>query len=199
MAQAPSPQPNGQPQAHIADACVVVSFGASGDLTKRKLIPALVNLAHSKLLSEQFAIIGFAYNDLTTETFRQQLTEEIKQFASCPVEPELWDWFLKRLYYVRGDFKDPAAYQRLKDQIAAADKEHGTRGNNFYYLAVAPAFFSEVIKQLGAAGLTEESNGRWRRVIIEKPFGRDLDSARALNAEIKRVLEERQIYRIDHY
>ena len=183
----------------MADPCVMVIFGASGDLTKRKLIPALVNLAHSKLLPEQFAIIGFAYNDFTTESFRQQLSQDIKEFGSCPVEPELWDWFLKRIYYVRGDFKDPNAYQQLKQKIAEADKQHGTHGNNFYYLAVAPGFFSEVIKQLGAAGLTEESNGRWRRVIIEKPFGRDLDSARALNAEIKSVLEERQIYRIDHY
>jgi len=182
-----------------ADPCVMVIFGASGDLTKRKLIPALCNLAASKILSDQFAIVGFAYNDLTTESFRKQLTEEIKQFATCPVSPELWAWFVKRIYYVRGEFQDPKAYQQLKEQIDQARNEHGIQGNNFYYLAVAPRFFGEVVRQLGAAGLAQEADSQWRRVIIEKPFGRDLESARALNAEIKQVLDEHQIYRIDHY
>src|SRR5262245_49764577 len=182
-----------------ADPCVMVIFGASGDLTKRKLIPALCNLASAKLLTDQFAIIGFAYNDLTTETFRKQLSDEIKQFASSPVPADQWEWFLKRIYYVRGDFSDLKAYQQLKDQIAQAEKELRTQGNHFYYLAVAPRFFGEVVKQLGAAGLAQETGKQWRRVIIEKPFGCDLESARALNTEIKQVLEERQIYRIDHY
>jgi glucose-6-phosphate 1-dehydrogenase len=177
----------------------MVIFGASGDLTKRKLIPALCNLASAKLLTDQFAIIGFAYDEGTTESFRKQLSDEIQEFASCPIPPEMWQWFLKRIYYVRGDFQDPKAYQQLKEQIAQAEKEHRTQGNHFYYLAVAPRFFGEVVKQLGAAGLAQETDGHWRRVIIEKPFGRDLESARALNAEIKQVLEERQIYRIDHY
>ena len=177
----------------------MVIFGVSGDLTKRKLIPALCNLAAGKLLTDHFAIVGFAYNDLTTDTFRKQLSEDIKQFATCPVAPELWEWFLKRIYYVRGDFKDPKAYQQLKEQIAQAEKEHDTKGNHLYYLAVAPVFFGEVVRQLGTAGLAPEAEGKWSRVVIEKPFGRDLDSARALNAEIKQVLDERQIYRIDHY
>src|SRR6266567_544233 len=192
------PEPTEAPT-RKADSCVMVIFGASGDLTKRKLIPALCNLAASKILPDQFAIVGFAYNDLTTESFRKELTEEIKQFATCPVSPELWAWFVKRIYYVRGEFQDPKAYQQLKEQIAQARNEHGIHGNNFYYLAVAPRFFGEVVRQLGAAGLAQEADSQWRRVIIEKPFGRDLDSARALNVEIKQVLEERQIYRIDHY
>ncbi len=187
------------PPGRAADPCLMVIFGAGGDLTKRKLIPALCNLAAAKLLTDRFAIIGFAYNDLTTETFRKQLSEDIRQFATCPVSPEMWDWFLKRIYYVRGDFQDPKAYQQLKEQIAQAEKAHDTPGNHFYYLAVAPKFFGGVVRQLGAAGLASEENGRWRRVIVEKPFGRDLESARALNAELKQVLEERQIYRIDHY
>jgi glucose-6-phosphate 1-dehydrogenase len=190
---------NADPPARKADPCVMVIFGASGDLTKRKLIPALLNLATAKLLPEAFAIIGFASNDLTTETFRNQLTEDIKQFASCPVTTEMWDWFLKRIYYMRGDFQDAAAYQTLKEQIAAVEKNHNVPGNRFYYLAVAPRFFGEVVKQLGTAGLAQEANGRWARVIIEKPFGRDLESAKLLNCEIKQILEERQIYRIDHY
>jgi glucose-6-phosphate 1-dehydrogenase len=187
------------PPARKADPCVMVIFGASGDLTKRKLIPALLNLAAAKLLPESFAIIGYASNDLTTETFRNQLTEEIKQFASCPVTPEMWDWFLKRIYYVRGDFLNPEGYKALKDQMTAVEKTHSVPGNHFYYLAVAPRFFGEVVRQLGAAGLAQETNGHWARVIIEKPFGRDLDSARVLNRQIKQILEEPQIYRIDHY
>jgi glucose-6-phosphate 1-dehydrogenase len=187
------------PAARKADPCVMVIFGASGDLTKRKLIPALLNLAAAKLLPEQFAIIGFASNDFTTETFRSQMSEDIKEFATCPFTPEMWQWFLNRIYYVRGDFQDPAAFKTLKAQIAAVEKTHNVPGNHFYYLAVAPRFFGEVVRQLGTAGLAQETNGRWARVIIEKPFGRDLDSARDLNREIKQILEERQIYRIDHY
>ena len=189
----------GEPPARKADPCVMVIFGASGDLTKRKLIPALLNLAAAKLLPEAFAIIGYASNEFTTESFRTQPTADIKEFASCPVTPEMWDWFLKRIYYVRGDFQDPDGFKALKDQIAAVEKTHGVPGNHFYYLAVAPRFFGEVVRQLDKAGLAQESNGRWARVIIEKPFGRDLDSARDLNREIKQILEERQIYRIDHY
>src|SRR5262249_25517127 len=111
----------------------------------------------------------------------------------------LWEWFLKRIYYIKGDFSDPKAYQQLKEQLIQARKEHSIPENNFFYLAIAPKFFGEVVRQLGTAGLVQESDCHWSRVIIEKPFGRDLESARALNAEIKQVLDERQIYRIDHY
>src|SRR5262245_46393617 len=154
---------------HTAEPCAMVIFGATGDLTKRKLIPALCNLAKDNLLSRQFAIIGFAFNDLDTETFRKNLTEEIRQFATSPVESDIWEWFLKRIYYVKGDFKDPAAYQQLKQTLDHAEKEHSCHGNHFYYLAVAPKFFGEIVRQLGDAGLSREENGEWRRVIIEKP------------------------------
>ncbi len=190
---------SGDPPPRKADPCVMVIFGAGGDLTKRKLIPALLNLASAKLLPEAFAIIGFANNDLTTESFRSQLSQEIKEFASCELTPELWDWFLKRIYYIRADFTDANAFQQLKQEIAKAEKTHNIPGNHFYYLAVAPQFFGQVVRQLGIAGLAQEANGRWARVVIEKPFGRDLESAKALNHEIKQVLEEPQIYRIDHY
>jgi len=182
-----------------ADPCVMVIFGATGDLTKRKLIPALCNLVAAKLLPDQFAVVGVAIDDLTTETFRAQLTDEIKKFASCPITTELWDWFRKRLYFVRGEFQDPKTFQSLKDQIASVEKEMSIPPNHLYYMAVAPQFFGEVVRQLGKAGLAQEDNGAWKRVVVEKPFGRDLDSAKALNAEIKQVLEEKQIYRIDHY
>jgi glucose-6-phosphate 1-dehydrogenase len=177
----------------------MVIFGATGDLTKRKLLPALYNLAKAKLLSSQFAIVGTARNDMTTEAFREQLSQDIKNFATTEVEPQIWDWFLQRLYYTSGNLQDPQSYQKLKETIQEVDQKHNCKGNYFYYLATAPQFFGEAVRQLGAAGLTQEQDGQWRRVIIEKPFGSDLDSAKALNAEIKQVLDEKQIYRIDHY
>jgi glucose-6-phosphate 1-dehydrogenase len=184
---------------HPAPPCVMVIFGATGDLTKRKLFPALYNLAKANLLSREFAIVCTGRNELTTEAFREQISADMKTFASAGVEADLWEWFLKRIYYLNGDLNDAGMYQRLQTMIQEADTEHHCHGNYFFYLAIAPQFFGTTVKQLGAAGLTNEENGQWRRVIIEKPFGRDLDSARALNAEIKQVLGERQIYRIDHY
>src|SRR5260370_16203699 len=136
---------------------------------------------------------------MTTEAFRAQLSKDIKEFAPEPVDSKLWDWFLERIYYVQGDFQDPAAYEKLKAQIAAAEKAHSTQGNRFFYLAVSPKFFAPVAKQLGQAGLTQELDGKWARVIVEKPFGRDLDSAKELNRELKQILNEQQIYPIDHY
>src|ERR1700676_2948125 len=185
------PNPVGAP-------CVMVIFGASGDLTKRKLIPALCNLASDGLLSKQFAIVGFAANDYTTETFRKMLTDEIPKYSSSPIDQKLWNWFTERIYYVKGDFQDPQAYQRLKEQIEDADKKHNTLGNKFFYLAVAPRFFSPIVKRLGEARLTKEEHGHWARVIVEKPFGHDLESAKQLNQDLKQVLTENKIYRIDN-
>jgi glucose-6-phosphate 1-dehydrogenase len=199
MSEPTNTHPSNEPPPRKADPCVMAIFGAGGDLTKRKLFPALLNLASAKLLPEELAIIGFANNDFTNESFRESLSKEIKQFASCEITPQLWDWFVQRIYYVRGDFKDPQSYQYLKGQIAEAEKKHNTHGNVLYYLAVAPQFFGEAVKQIGAAGMANENNGQWKRVVIEKPFGRDLDSAKALNAGIKQVLDEKQIFRIDHY
>ena len=181
-----------------ADPCVMVIFGASGDLTKRKLIPALYNLAKDNLLSKEFAVVGVARNEMNSEQFRDMIGKEIGDFATTKVDPELWQWFASRIYYVSGDFDNPKVYQELSRLLGQVDKEHGTGGNYFYYLATSPGFFSVVVKQLGAAGLVNEDKG-WRRVIIEKPFGRNYDSARALNKEIRQVLDEKQIYRIDHY
>jgi glucose-6-phosphate 1-dehydrogenase len=190
------PSPGG---GRAGDPCVMVIFGATGDLTKRKLVPALINLAQSNLLSHQFAVVGFAVDDLDTEGFRKQIGEEIAQFATGPVSPDTHDWLVRRLYYVRGDFQDPKAYQRLAEQTKQAADEHGIHGSHLYYLAVAPRFFGEIVRRLGEAGLSRESDDAWRRVVVEKPFGHDLDSARALNAELQEVLAEDQIYRIDHY
>src|SRR5271154_6637912 len=189
-------QPDSAP---VGSPCVMVIFGASGDLTKRKLIPALINLKQEGLLSEQFAIVGFAFDQMNTESFRALLNEEINKFEDHPVDEKLWQWFLERIYYVQGDFKDPAAYQRLKDQITEAEKKHDTKGNLFHYLAVSFSFFSTIVRKLGDIGLTKEENGKWTRVIVEKPFGHDLPSAQQLNKELKEILTEQQIFRIDHY
>jgi glucose-6-phosphate 1-dehydrogenase len=181
------------------DPCVVVIFGAAGDLTKRLLVPSLYNLHASKLLPENFAIIGVSADDFSDEDFREKLTRDIQEFGRSPVQKDLWDWFKPKIHYYSGDFRDPNLYKQLKDKLPAVDREQGTPGSYLFYLATAPQFFGEIVKQLGAAGLTREDNGLWRRVIVEKPFGRDLESARALNKEIMAVLDETQIYRIDHY
>jgi len=182
-----------------ADSCVMVIFGASGDLAKRKLVPALYNLARDKLLSQQFAVVGLATRDYTTETFRVHLDEAMEAHEAGSTGSVLWAWLRQRLYYVSGSLEDPASYQKLQAKIGEAANAHQTAGNHFYYLAVAPQFIGEIVRELGNAGMTREEHGQWRRVNIEKPFGRDLESARALNVDIRKTLEEHQIYRIDHY
>ena len=133
------------------DPCVMVIFGASGDLTKRKLIPALYNLAKDNLLSKEFAVVGIARNEMSSEQFRDMIGKEIGDFATTKVDPDLWHWFARRIYYISGDFDDPKVYQELDQLLTQVDKDHGTRGNYFYYLATSPSFFSVVVKQLGAA------------------------------------------------
>ncbi|HLG16399.1 MAG TPA: glucose-6-phosphate dehydrogenase [Blastocatellia bacterium] len=199
MSSAEGTNSTGERPGQVAAPCVMVIFGAAGDLTKRKLIPALYNLAKDHLLSREFAIIGVARAPLTTEAFRAKIGAEIQEFATTSVEADLWEWFERRLYYVSGNFDNAETYKRLAQTLARVDNDHGTHGNVFYYLATAPSYFAEVVQQLGAEGLARDDGANWRRVIIEKPFGRDLDSARELNQQIKEVLSERQIYRIDHY
>ncbi len=181
------------------DPCIIVIFGGGGDLTKRKLIPALYNLKLSNLLPEEFAVLGYSSSEMSNDAYRDRMNKDIRQFATGEVEEKSWSWFVERLYYMAGDFSDPAAYQRLKTQLDEIGKSRSTHGNVLFYLATAPRFFAEIVRQLGAAGLTNENNGHWRRVIIEKPFGHDLESARQLNADIGKSLQEDQIYRIDHY
>jgi glucose-6-phosphate 1-dehydrogenase len=179
--------------------CVMVIFGAGGDLTKRKLMPALYNLARGKLLPEHFAIVGVSIEPSSTDEFRERATKEIQEFSTAAVDLTSWDWFKERLYYLAGDFNDPELYKKLGELIAQAQKEQGTEGNCLFYLATSPNFFPVVVKQLGAAGLSKQANDIWKRVVIEKPFGHDLASAVSLNHEIRQVLDEKQIYRIDHY
>lgn len=197
----PAVAPHGttEEQGRPGDPCTLVIFGASGDLTKRKLLPSLYNLARKNLLPANFALVGFALDPMDENTFRERVHEDLKQYADAPEKCDFCDWLLQRLYYISGDFHDAGAYAKLKDVLASVDKKHGTQENYFYYLATLPQFFAEIVKQLGNAKLTEESNGHWRRVVIEKPFGSDLESARSLNHELNQVLTEHQIYRIDHY
>ena len=179
-----------------AGPCVLVLFGAAGDLTKRKLIPALFNLVQAKLLPQHFALMGVSVDDLSVEKFRDQVCEFL------PVESSGTDelrWFRERLFYERGDFGDANTFAQLRERLGAIDVEQHTEGNYLFYLATAPKFFGIIVKQLGKAGLATGEQGRWRRVVIEKPFGQDLESAKVLNREIKSVLQENQIYRIDHY
>jgi glucose-6-phosphate 1-dehydrogenase len=177
----------------------MVIFGATGDLTARKLFPALYNLAKSKLLSKESAFIGLAREQMSTEQFRELMGKQLQNFATEKVDPDLRDWMLSRLYYVSGEFKDTQVYTKLAATLAEADKKHDTRGNYFFYLATSPVFFGDIVEQLGAAGLAAEEDGHWRRIVFEKPFGNDLESARALNRHLSKVLTENQIFRIDHY
>jgi glucose-6-phosphate 1-dehydrogenase len=188
-----------EPQGRPAERCAMVIFGASGDLTKRKLLPSLYNLAKKNILPREFALVGCAIEQIGQDEFRRAVRHNLSEYGGAGEHCRFCDWLLDRLYYLPGDLRDPATYARLKELLAEVDRKNGTNGNYFYYLATVPALFGEVVRQLGTAGLAGEDGGCWRRVVIEKPFGHDLDSARALNREIGRVLDERQIYRIDHY
>jgi glucose-6-phosphate 1-dehydrogenase len=179
--------------------CVMVIFGATGDLTARKLFPALYNLAKSNLLSREFAIVGVGRSNYSIEQFRQVIGQKLQAFASGAVDGDLRDWLLRRLYFVAGEFSDPQLYTRLAQTLAEVDKNHNTHGNYFFYLATSPAFFGDIADHLGASDLACEKNGQWRRVVFEKPFGSDLESAKALNRQVSKVLSEHQIFRIDHY
>ncbi len=187
-----------------AGPCSMVIFGAGGDLTHRLVVPALYNLACAKLLPEQFAIVGFDLADQSDEAWHQSLEKMTAEFVkaagdNAQVNQDVWKWLTSRMSYIKGDLNDPAAYQTLKSKLSDLDKQRGTAGNYLFYLAVADRFFAPVIEHLGHSCLSCETEGHWRRVVIEKPFGHDLESAKALNQRILKILNEAQIYRIDHF
>jgi glucose-6-phosphate 1-dehydrogenase len=182
-----------------ASPCALVIFGAAGDLTKRLLFPSLYNLAHDGLLPEEFAVVGFARSGFSEDEFREHLRRSVREAQGDSPTSEIYlEWLAKRLYYVQADFNDTDGYGRLAGKLAEVDRVHGV-GNHLFYLATAPEFFLDVAERLGAAGLLEQQTGRWSRIVVEKPFGRDLDSARELNRGLTKVANEDQIYRIDHY
>ncbi len=177
----------------------MVIFGASGDLTRRKLVPALYNLAVERRLSDAFAIVGIAGREMSDEQFRAHLQESIRDFVGSDLDSQSWTWLLERIGYISGDFRDPASYARLRERLEAVDAHFGTHGNYLHYLSTPPSFFSDIVHHLGQAGLVRQENDQWRRVVVEKPFGHGLESARELNRSLRQVLDEAQIYRIDHY
>jgi glucose-6-phosphate 1-dehydrogenase len=182
-----------------APPCVMVIFGAGGDLTRRKLIPSLFHLSNEGLLPENFAVVGVDRVDLGPDAFRDRLSDQIREHVGPIFSQVIWDSLVQRVHYMHGDFKDTRTYGQLCDLLQTVDEDHDTRGNRLFYLAVPPSLFAEITRQLATANLTQETPDKWRRVIIEKPFGSDLESAKALNRDLHEALDEDQIYRIDHY
>ena len=185
----------------VPDPSVLVLFGGTGDLAHRKVIPALYQLWRTNLLPHEFVLLAIGRRPYDDESFRKDIRVSLDQFSRVlPVEEDAWRSFAERVCYQHLDFGDPAAFDALTARLDALDRERGTRGNRLYYLATQPSQFAEIIGQLGRAGLDHElHDGGWRRIVIEKPFGHDLDSARRLNREVGKVFRESQVYRIDHY
>ncbi len=175
-------------------------FGATGDLTRRKLLPALYRLVQQGLVPNEFAILGTARQPMTDAEFRAAMQAAVTEFGSDDsLDESTWESFAERLFYLGGDFNDAGLYEKLRTKLEEIDKEYDTGGNRIFYLATAPDYFGLIAKQLGKAKLAKPAKGSWTRIIVEKPFGRDLESARALNKEIASVFDEKQVYRIDHY
>jgi glucose-6-phosphate 1-dehydrogenase len=189
-----------------ASPCAMVIFGANGDLTKRLVVPALYNLTRSGLLPQPFALIGVDHNDIGADTWHKQLHDFLEEmakqgggeFEATAIDEEAWNKLASAMSYIAGDFNDPATFQRLKTHLDERDSKEHLQGCALFYLAVPDRFFGPLVQSISGAGLTEETNG-WRRVVIEKPFGHDLESAKALNAQVLKCLNENQIFRIDHF
>jgi glucose-6-phosphate 1-dehydrogenase len=199
IVEAPNPLREGLRIKQSPEPCAMVIFGATGDLTHRKLLPALYNLALEHPLPAGFSVVGFARRPYSDDEFRQQALDSINEYSrQRPVNPQVWDSFASGIHYLQSSFNDPAGYERLNTMLNMLDQERGTAGNRIFYLSTPPSQYAEIIQRLGAAGLNRNRKG-WTRIIIEKPFGHDLASARELNRQVTRVFREEQIYRIDHY
>jgi glucose-6-phosphate 1-dehydrogenase len=185
----------------IADPCTVILFGASGDLAKRKVIPAMYDLAQYQSLGERYAIVGFARTPMTDDSFRSMTGEAAKTISEVgPIDPAKWDEFAANLHYLSGDYADPNSFAQLAKRLAEIAAEKKLGGNRLFYLSTPPEVYPDIVEQLGRAGLARPGNpGSWVRIIIEKPFGRDLATAHELNKIVLNVFEEKQLYRIDHY
>src|SRR6516164_6619857 len=182
-----------------APPCVLVIFGAAGDLTKRLLMPALYYLRRARLLPEHFAVVGVARARGDDSTFRKEFTDSLHMYGDKDLSRVDVDWLAERMFYLGGDFDDNAVYEKLAHLLTKTDAAKGTGGNYLFYLATPPLAFATIPLRLAEAGLMKEKDGGWRRVVVEKPFGTDLRSARNLNQTLLSVLAESQIYRIDHY
>src|ERR687890_442026 len=178
---------------------VMVIFGASGDLTSRKLVPALYDLAAQRRLPLEFAVVGISRTQMSHEEFRDRLRKALEEQRSGEVSDDVWKSFASGIFYMPGDSKKAETYDELKELLKSLDSERGTQGNRAFYLSSSPSLFPAIVENLGEAGLNEGEDGGWARLVVEKPFGRDLRSAQELNAELQRYFDESQIYRIDHY
>jgi glucose-6-phosphate 1-dehydrogenase len=184
-----------------ANPCAIVMFGASGDLARRKLLPALFDLAAHSCLAPRFQLLGFARTEMSDEKFRDDIAQALRADKSLqPMDEKMLSEFLRHLHYFRGDYSDADAYQRLEKRLGELDREAGLGGNRLFYLSTPPEVYRQVIENLGQAGLSRTKDGQsWARVVVEKPFGRDEESARALNRTVLSAFDESQVYRIDHY
>ncbi|MGV0906929.1 glucose-6-phosphate dehydrogenase [Mycobacterium novum] len=183
----------------IAGPCGVVIFGVTGDLARRKLMPAIYDLANRGLLPPTFALVGFARREWADEDFADVVYQAVKQHARTPFRQVVWDRLAEGFRFVQGTFDDDAAFAELAETLDKLDAERGTGGNHAFYLSIPPDAFPVVCEKLHASGLARPRDGRWSRVVIEKPFGHDLDSARELNSVVNRVFPEESVFRIDHY
>src|SRR5688572_3675833 len=183
----------------VPQACTVVIFGATGDLTMRKLIPALYNIAADGELPPALTVVGFARRKKTDEEFRKEQEESTRKFSRQTVRDEIWSSFAESILYHTSEFDDDAGYKTLAERLEKIDKERGTEGNRLFYLAAAPDQFEPILKNLKEAGLNKAPEGGWARVIVEKPFGTDLKSAQTLNRIVGNAFSESQTYRIDHF
>ncbi len=185
----------------IAEPCAVILFGASGDLARRKVIPALYDLATHNSLGPRYALVGFARTPMTDDSFRASTREAAKTISEVgPIDPKQWEDFASNLYYNAGDYSDQEAYAQLVRRLTALEAEKSLGGNRLFYLSTPPEVYPNIVEQLGRAGLARPAKpDSWVRIIIEKPFGRDLATAKELNKIVLNVFEEKQVYRIDHY
>lgn len=187
----------GLQQDRIPEPQILVIYGASGDLTQRKLVPALYQMRLERKLPPELTIVGVARREWSHDYFREQMRIGVEEFGGGLQSEELWNDFAKGLFYCSGNIDQQESYQKLKAFLGELDEQRGTRGNRVFYLSVAPRFFGEAIQQLGAAGMLTDS--KKNRLVIEKPFGRDLSTAQVLNRVVRQVCAEEQVYRIDHY
>jgi glucose-6-phosphate 1-dehydrogenase len=183
----------------IAGPCSLVIFGVTGDLARKKLMPAVYDLANRGLLPPGFALVGFARRDYSDQDFAQIVHDSVKEHARTPFREEVWEQLAEGFRFVQGELTDDAAFDRLRQTVDELDVTRGTGGNHAFYLSIPPGLFPQVVQQLSEHGLADEKPGSWRRVVIEKPFGHDLQSARELNRVVEEVFPPQSVFRIDHY
>ena len=183
----------------IAGPCSIVIFGVTGDLSRKKLLPAIYDLANRGLLPPSFGLTGFARRDWTEDHFKDFVKENVQAHCRTPFKESTWKQLAAGIRFVQGTFDDPKAFERLSDTVAELDRDRGTRGNHAFYMSVPPRAFPQVSRQLADCGLAKSDKGAWRRVIIEKPFGHDLASAKELDRVVSEVFDPSSVFRIDHY